>query len=55
MRYNGPSVLMLLSNAYEPDPRVRQEALALLRMGCRVEFSPGIATAKHRQTKRLTA
>ena len=29
---------MLLSNAYDPDPRVRQEALALLRMGCRVRI-----------------
>lgn len=32
------TVLMLLTNAYEPDPRVRQEALALLRMGCRVRL-----------------
>src|SRR5437879_2424753 len=32
------SVLMLLSNSYEPDPRVRQEALALIRMGCRVKI-----------------
>jgi glycosyltransferase involved in cell wall biosynthesis len=30
------SVLMLLSNAYDPDPRVRQEALALIRLGYRV-------------------
>lgn len=29
-------VLMLLTNAYDPDPRVRQEALALTKMGCRV-------------------
>ena len=28
---------MLLTNAYEPDPRVRQEALALIRMGYRVK------------------
>lgn len=34
----GPSVLMLLTNAYDPDPRVRQEALALSRMGCRVRI-----------------
>jgi glycosyltransferase involved in cell wall biosynthesis len=27
------TVLMLLTNAYDPDPRVRQEALALMRMG----------------------
>jgi glycosyltransferase involved in cell wall biosynthesis len=32
------TVLMLLSNAYDPDPRVRQEALALIRMGCRVRL-----------------
>jgi glycosyltransferase involved in cell wall biosynthesis len=29
---------MLLTNAYEPDPRVRQEALALIGMGCRVRL-----------------
>src|SRR5437899_251565 len=27
------TVLMLLTNAYDPDPRVRQEALALIGMG----------------------
>jgi glycosyltransferase involved in cell wall biosynthesis len=32
----GTTVLMLLTNSYDPDPRVRQEALALLTMGCRV-------------------
>lgn len=32
------TVLMLLTNAYDPDPRVRQEALALTRMGCRVRL-----------------
>jgi len=31
-------VLMLLTNAYDPDPRVRQEALALLGMGCQVRL-----------------
>ena len=31
-------VLMLLTNAYDPDPRVRQEALALIGMGCRVRL-----------------
>lgn len=30
------TVLMLLSNAYDPDPRVRQEAVSLIHMGCRV-------------------
>jgi hypothetical protein len=29
---------MLLTNAYDPDPRVRQEALALVGMGCRVRL-----------------
>jgi glycosyltransferase involved in cell wall biosynthesis len=32
------TVLMLLTNAYDPDPRVRQEALALVAMGCRVRL-----------------
>lgn len=32
------SVLMLLTNTYDPDPRVRQEALALRQMGCRVRI-----------------
>jgi glycosyltransferase involved in cell wall biosynthesis len=32
------TVLMLLSNAYDPDPRVRQEALALIGMGCQVRL-----------------
>lgn len=31
-------MLMLLTNSYDPDPRVRQEALALIRMGCRVRL-----------------
>lgn len=31
-----PVILMLLTNAYDPDPRVRQEALALLGRGYRV-------------------
>jgi glycosyltransferase involved in cell wall biosynthesis len=31
-------VLMLLTNAYDPDPRVRQEALALVGMGFRVRL-----------------
>jgi glycosyltransferase involved in cell wall biosynthesis len=32
------TVLMVLTNSYDPDPRVRQEALALIRMGCRVKL-----------------
>src|ERR1700729_1228732 len=32
------TVLMLLTNAYDPDPRVRQEALSLIGMGCRVQL-----------------
>jgi glycosyltransferase involved in cell wall biosynthesis len=31
-------VLMLLSNAYDPDPRVRQEAVSLLGMGCDIRI-----------------
>lgn len=38
MGKDNPSVLMLLTNAYDPDPRVRQEALTLIRMGCRVRI-----------------
>ncbi len=34
----APTVLMLLTNAYDPDPRVRQEALALIKIGCRVHM-----------------
>jgi glycosyltransferase involved in cell wall biosynthesis len=34
----GAKVLMLLTNAYDPDPRVRQEALALIAMGCNVHL-----------------
>src|SRR5260370_25586457 len=29
---------MFLTNAYDPEPRVRQEALALIGMGCRVRL-----------------
>ena len=32
------TILMLLTNAYDPDQRVRQEALALIGMGCRVRL-----------------
>jgi glycosyltransferase involved in cell wall biosynthesis len=32
------TVLMLLTNAYDPDPRVQQEALALISMGYRVRL-----------------
>jgi glycosyltransferase involved in cell wall biosynthesis len=31
-------ILMLLSNAYDPDPRVRQEAVSLLAMGCEIRI-----------------
>lgn len=44
---NPASILMLLSNAYEPDARVRQEALALLRMGCRVRILAWDRDLKH--------
>ncbi|MDX1983182.1 MAG: glycosyltransferase [Bryobacteraceae bacterium] len=42
-----PSVLMLLTNAYEPDPRVRQEALALTAAGCRVRLLAWDRDLKH--------
>jgi glycosyltransferase involved in cell wall biosynthesis len=32
------TILMLLTNAYAPDPRVRQEAVSLIGMGCRVRL-----------------
>ena len=32
------TILMLLTNAYDPDPRVRQEALALIGMGYRIRL-----------------
>src|SRR5262245_60730858 len=35
---SASTVLMLLTNAYDPDPRVRQEALSLIGMGCRVHI-----------------
>src|SRR4051794_3322597 len=38
LKDSNTTVLMLLTNAYDPDPRVRQEALALIDMGCRVRL-----------------
>ena len=35
---DSATILMLLTNAYDPDPRVRQEALALISMGCNVRL-----------------
>jgi glycosyltransferase involved in cell wall biosynthesis len=35
---SGARVLMLLTNAYDPDPRVQQEALALISLGCQVRI-----------------
>jgi glycosyltransferase involved in cell wall biosynthesis len=32
------TVLMLLTNAYDPDPRVREEALSLVAFGCQVRL-----------------
>ena len=32
------TILMLLTNAYDPDPRVRQEAVSLIAMGCDVQL-----------------
>src|ERR1039457_3608039 len=37
-KFPAPAFLMLRTNPYDPDPRVRQEALALIRMGCRVRL-----------------
>jgi glycosyltransferase involved in cell wall biosynthesis len=34
----GKTILMLLTNAYGPDPRVRQEAISLIGMGCRIRL-----------------
>jgi len=48
-----PTVLMLLTNAYDPDPRVRQEALALLSMGCRVRLLAWDRDLKSPQTECL--
>lgn len=35
---SGMRSLMLLTNTYDPDPRVRQEALTLFAMGCHVKI-----------------
>src|SRR5262249_28669247 len=35
---HGMRSLMLLTNTYDPDPRVRQEALTLVAMGCHVKI-----------------
>jgi glycosyltransferase involved in cell wall biosynthesis len=56
-----PAVLMLLTNAYDPDPRVRQEALALIRKGCRVRIlawdrdlkSPALETMEGVEVERV--
>jgi glycosyltransferase involved in cell wall biosynthesis len=56
-----PTVLMLLTNAYDPDPRVRQEALALIGMGCHVRMlawdrdrtSPATETMEGVQVERV--
>jgi glycosyltransferase involved in cell wall biosynthesis len=36
--FSNMTVLMLLTNTYDPDPRVRQEALTLISMGYRVKL-----------------
>jgi glycosyltransferase involved in cell wall biosynthesis len=37
-RKTSCTVLMLLTNSYDPDPRVRQEALTLIAMGCHLRL-----------------
>ena len=37
-RMGTHTILMLLTNAYDPDPRVRQEALSLIGMGYRIHL-----------------
>jgi len=45
------TVLMLLTNAYDPDPRVRQEALALIGMGCKVRLLAWDRDGKNPETE----
>src|SRR5690242_16984665 len=45
------TVLMLLTNTYDPDPRVRQEALALLQLGWRVRLVAWDRDRKHPATE----
>lgn len=47
------TVLMLLTNAYDPDPRVRQEALTLHGMGCRVRLLAWDRDGKAPATERM--
>jgi glycosyltransferase involved in cell wall biosynthesis len=44
---------MLLTNTYDPDPRVRQEALTLLAMGCRVRLLAWDRDCKSPETERM--
>jgi glycosyltransferase involved in cell wall biosynthesis len=53
---NGSSpgtVLMLLTNAYDPDPRVRQEALALIGLGFRVRLLAWDRDLKSPETEQM--
>jgi glycosyltransferase involved in cell wall biosynthesis len=45
------TILMLLTNVYDPDPRVRQEALALIGMGCRIKILAWDRDLKARATE----
>src|SRR5512132_3156213 len=45
------TVLMLLTNTYDPDPRVRQEALSLLQMNWRVRLIAWDRDRKHPATE----
>jgi glycosyltransferase involved in cell wall biosynthesis len=50
---SSTTVLMLLTNTYDPDPRVRQEALTLLAMGCRVRLLAWDRDCKSPETERM--
>jgi glycosyltransferase involved in cell wall biosynthesis len=52
-RSDSPAALMLLTNAYEPDARVRQEALALLSMGCKVRLLAWDRDRKFRESENV--
>jgi len=44
---------MLLTNAYDPDPRVRQEALTLREIGCRVRLLAWDRDLNHPATENM--
>jgi len=50
---SAATVLMLLTNAYDPDPRVRQEALALIGMGFDVRLLAWDRDLKSPETEKM--